>query len=149
MLEINQYLDNYAIKYAKEVIQQQRMFRAFEYDLGTNINCIDYEMQGVRSVDLSSIKVKSKRDREHYLIDKMAEKDNLEKKRNSFTKLIKDFDKHLIVLDDIERKIVEYELESLVIEYVGLSKELGIQKEEVKKKEASMLLKLGYRLLYL
>lgn len=147
MKEINRFIYNYATMYAKDMIKYQRIFRCIVYDLNTEINCIENKMQGVRSINLSAVKVRSQKDREHILIEKMEEKEELEKKRKGFSDIIHEFDEHLNVLDSSERKIIENKIEWLEIDYLGIANDLGIDKEEVKKKEASALSKLGYSLM--
>lgn len=147
MNNIHENINNYAIKYAKEVIQQQRIIRIFEEDLNYDEKYIESKINGLYGVDTSRVKMDSYADREHKLIEMITEKDAIIKKRDSLSKITKRFNKNLEKLSEDERKIIEYELNYLYISNEIMARELTMNKEDVQRIEASALLKVGCSLL--
>ena len=147
--ELKPYIGNQIVKYARDEIQHQRHFRISIHDLKAALMCIEYEMQNVRGIDQSKERINTSNNREDILLNQLEEKENIQKYIDSFTRQVTRFDKLLDSLGETERRIIEYELERAVSSPLELSKDLDIQIDEVKRKEAAALLKIGNRLLHL
>lgn len=145
--ELKPYLENYIVKYAKDEIQHQRHFRISVHELKVALMCIEYEMQNVRGINQSKERINTSNNREDILLKQLEEKEIIQKNIDSFNRQIENFNKCLEVLKETERRIIEYELERAVSSPIELSKVLDIQIDEVKRKKASALIKIGYKLL--